>query len=98
MAMLESCGFCDVRVLPPVTSRAVFQGTAPQFAGNLDAIFHGLSEETVARACRQVLRQDMSTTNIHALLRSLSIPEFGAVKQAVREARAKQWHQIERPQ
>lgn len=94
--MLRSCGLCGVKMFSNEGTRGVFHGFTPKAGGDVNALVDEIGADVVSRAVRSVLGEDPRTNDLGALLRGLSVEDFGAVRQRALELRAKHWHQVER--
>jgi tRNA (mo5U34)-methyltransferase len=95
VAMLESCGFCDVRVVHNAHRRAVFHAFAPQHSSDAVRVIDEYGSQSVTRACSAIGYKG-SAEDVTDYVRGLSIPEFGRLKQLLSEAKGKHWHQVTR--
>lgn len=91
LAMLRSCGFCDVHGPPGTTG--VFHAFDPGRGDDVALLVDRIGAELVTRAAAEILAEGISPGGLHGRLKTLSIPQFAAVKQRAAELRAKQWHQ-----
>ena len=94
--MLRSCGFCGVKTLANEFRRGMFHAFSPAVGDDVEALVRTFGASLVASISAQMVGRTVTDREVTGLLRTLSIVEFGHVRQAVAEARSKQWHQVER--
>lgn len=94
--MLRSCGLCGVKTFSTKENRGVFHGFTPKVGGDTDELLTALGADVASDAVRSVLGEDAQVNDLGAFLRTLSVEDFGAVRQCALELRAKHWHQVER--
>ena len=95
-AMLRSCGFCGVKTVSSANNRAVFHGFSPDVGNDVDQLIERAGASAVVPAATEVLGRAVEAANLATVLKRTSITEFGRIRQAALEIKAKQWHQHER--
>lgn len=88
--MLRSCGFCNVRTVDSTSSRGIFYGFSPEHGDDVTTIQEKYPEEIIREALR------LAVGNDRVGLRSLTVTQFGKVKQQAAELIAKKWHRGDR--
>lgn len=83
-AMMRACGFCDVRTVHSDWARGIFHGFGPARGTDVNAFTVSYDRVTIKQAVLGVTGADSDD------LASLSIAQFGAVKQAAAEIKAKE--------
>lgn len=86
--MLRTTGFCGVKCVSHRWGRAFFHGFTPALGGVAD--FEAAIPADLVSEARRL------TKSPNVPLRSMSIPQFAAVKQTVAELRSKHWSKTER--
>lgn len=91
LAMLRSCGFCDVQML--LRSTGVFHAFDPRHGDDVERLVERHGAQLVARAAAEILAEEVLPNSVSDRLRAVSISQFAAVRQHAAELPAKQWHQ-----
>ena len=98
-AMMRSSGLCDVKCVSLYGNRGVFHGFSPEVGTDVDELIVRIESKQTSAAAQFVLGDEVflsNTDDLTSVLRSLSITEFGAIKQRAFELEAKEWHQVRR--
>ncbi len=97
-AMLRSCGFCDVQTVNADGNRGVFHARGPQHGNDAAALLGKYGHKVVGQALADVMHKSSNhQSDVLQVLKSLTVAEFGAVKQRSRELFARDWHHTQRP-
>jgi SAM-dependent methyltransferase len=97
VAMMQSCGFCGVKVVSPSSTRAIFHGFSPAVGDDVERLIELAGAKAMVLAATEVLGTSVKLEELSGVLKQTSIPEFGRIRQAALELRAKQWFQEGRP-
>jgi tRNA (mo5U34)-methyltransferase len=97
VAMLQLCGFCGVKVVSSSSTRAVYHAFSPAVGDDVDRLIRLASAKAVASAASEVLSRTVRPDDLSVALKRTSIPEFGRIRQAALELKAKEWYQGGRP-
>jgi len=92
-AMLRSCGFCGVKTVSSTSNRGVFHGFSPAEGDDVERLIERVGPSLVAQAATEVLGRQIDAGSLAGALRAASIPDFGRIRQAAAELKAKDWHQ-----
>jgi tRNA (mo5U34)-methyltransferase len=88
--MLRACGFCDVRTVDHGWCRGIFHGFSPAHGEDVEKLRTVYSQEILKEALLKIVGSE--TTD----LKTLSISQFGKLKQEAAVLVAKKWHRHDR--
>lgn len=88
--MLRASGFCNVQTVYHGWSRGIFHGFSPRYGNDVDQLLQKYPPDLVQEAKRRESVEHVSD------LKSLTVTQFGRLKQTAAELVAKKWHRQDR--
>jgi hypothetical protein len=96
--MLASCGFCAVKTVSNIERRGVLHAFTPRAGDEPARLVSEYGQDLVTAGVSHVLNRPVAANEVEGMMKKMSVPEFGTLKQHLAEMRAKQWHQKDRHQ